>query len=167
MCLQSSKSIRRCFYLSLYELSRISYTQGGIHAHALGRMVCDASVPLDGLRHRWRAIRTHRADTPVACVATIVLRDYTTRDWSPPAKVLDSRPCSHHALPHFVAVLNVEAAGGASSPAHWARIVYYHACLERSLLHPRDAGVSKSASGLPAICRTVSESRELDFLDVV
>jgi hypothetical protein len=46
-------------------------------------------------------------------------------------------------------------------------VMYSHARLEWSLLHPRDASVSKSASGLPALCGVVSESRELDVLDVV
>src|SRR5262247_2270908 len=130
-------------------------------------MVRDASLPLDGLCHRWGAVRTPCANAPVACVATLVLRDYTTRYWRPSTKVLDSRPYSHHDLPHPGVVLHMEADGGASPPAHRARIVYGHARVEWSLLHPRDAGVSTGASGLPALCGTVSARRELDILDMV
>src|SRR5215471_11577289 len=121
-------------------------TRGGVRAHRLSRMVRDSSLPLDGAGHRRRTLRTPGADTSVECVATVVLHDYSTWYWRTPAKVLDSRPYGHHDFPYSVPGLDVEANGGAPPPAHRTRLVYRHACLEWSLFHPRDAGVSKNLS---------------------
>jgi hypothetical protein len=117
-------------------LTNIRASAGGVHEHPLCRMVRDSSLPLDGQRPRRRTVRTNCAYTAVECVATIVLRDYPTRYWSSPAKVLDSRPYSYHYLPHSGAGLDVEAGGGAPPPAHRTRLLYRHARLEWSLFHP-------------------------------
>jgi len=84
-------------------------TQGEIHEDKLGRMIRDFTLPFDGRRYRRRTVRTDCAYTYAECVATVVLRDYTTRYWSTPLKVLDSRPYGYHYLPHSVALHDVEA----------------------------------------------------------
>src|SRR5262245_15493780 len=130
-------------------------------------MVRHASLPLDGAGHRRRTVRTPGADTAMECVATVVVRDYSTWYWRTPAKVLDARPYGYHDFPYSVAGLDVETDGGAPPPAHRTRLVSRHARVEWALLHPRDASTSKSASGLSSICSTVSASRTVDVLDVV
>lgn len=82
----------------------------------------------------------------VKCVTAIVLFDYPTRYGSTPSKLLDSRSCGHHCFHSLVDFFDVEGDQGSPLASRRTWLLYRHALMERSLLHPRDAGVSKGAS---------------------
>src|SRR5206468_3853091 len=110
-----------------------------------GRLVHDTSLLVDGLRHWRRTVRTHCAYADMERVATSLVCHHTARHWSAPSKVLDSSPCGDHHFCDSVAYLDLEACRGSPPPSHRAGLLCRHARLEWSVLHPRDACVSKSA----------------------